>query len=194
MIFNFDFDPLVYWRHSGKQVVIKVYELIRQISSTHDENEAVADPENQWGDGDLSEGVTTIVEKQFLKPIRASITRIFSFLWRKDEKIKFPTGWWCAELSTGGSATGTRCMYEVSKVSSRFGYFFLKFAPLICVRCGIWLCIEWSEFQSDRLEKIWVVEPKYYVFHLVLLIWGCPTWLVPHCRFIHLRIRKIWFF
>jgi hypothetical protein len=33
--------------------------------------------------------------------------------------------------------TKTRYMYEISKVSSRFGYFFLTFAPSICVICRI---------------------------------------------------------
>jgi hypothetical protein len=64
----------------------------------------------------------------------------------------------------------TRYMGEASKVSSGFRYFFLIFAPSIGVRCGIWFCIEWSEFQWDRLGKTKGFESKYYVFHLVLLI------------------------
>jgi hypothetical protein len=38
------------------------------------------------------------------------------------------------------------------------------------VGCGTLFYIKWCEFQRDRVEKIWMFDPKYSVFDLVLLV------------------------
>ncbi len=47
-----------------------------------------------------------ILKNRFSKPIRASITRILSFLWRKKEKKKISDGVAIVESPNTGSATG----------------------------------------------------------------------------------------
>ncbi len=47
--------------------------------------------------------------------------------------------------------TNTRYIFEVN---SRFGYLFSTFAPLICIGCEFYFCIDWSEFQGDRFGNI----------------------------------------
>ncbi len=63
----------------------------------------------------------------------------------------------------------------------------------------------------NKINTLGTISPlifndSLYTLHNILLInltqqkrknrlkRRCPTWLVPHCRFIYLRIRKIWFF
>jgi hypothetical protein len=67
-----------------------------------------------------------------------------------------------------GPTTKTRYMYEVSKVSSRCGYFFRTVALSICVGCRIKFCIQWSKFQSDHLRNICGCGPKYW-------FWPCSA-------------------
>jgi hypothetical protein len=51
-------------------------------------------------------------------------------------------------------------------------YFSLCVHHLIsCVRCEILFYTKWCEFQRNRLEKVWIFQPKYCVFELVLLVY-----------------------
>jgi hypothetical protein len=72
------------------------------------------------------------------------------------------------------------CSFD--QTTCAFGPFFLVclgkiyFSPCVYhlinfVRCGILFYTKWCEFQRDLLEKVWIFQPKYCVFELVLLVY-----------------------
>jgi tetratricopeptide (TPR) repeat protein len=88
---------------------IEHYQKAIEIYSKHLLDENKESSQYQGRIQKISEEVPTIVKKRFLKSIQDSITRIFSFLWRKN---KIPDEVAVTESPTGGSATA---QYDIKK-------------------------------------------------------------------------------